>query len=154
MSDENQPSEIIDPTTKLPNRTFGCQLVEDLLIKDKIQQVQVIVLEISRFGQISDSVGGRIADRILAKVAKRLLAVFNKTLCIYRTHGDHFCLVFAGKENLKEEIARLQDFAQRPFAISGNVIVLSIRMGIAIADVKSQPYSETMHLRRGRFTSC
>tara|TARA_R110001583_G_scaffold41314_5_gene131550 strand:- start:4390 stop:5730 length:1341 start_codon:yes stop_codon:yes gene_type:complete len=145
MKTENEQGSQIDSITKLPNRTFGRQLVEHFIIKDNVQEVQVIVIEISRFGQISDSVGNTVADRILAKVAKRLSAVFTNALCIYRTHGDHFCLVFSGKVNLKEEIARLLDFAQRPFAISGNVIVLSIRMGIAVADVISQSFRDTMH---------
>jgi diguanylate cyclase (GGDEF)-like protein len=145
MIAKNEQVRQIDVVTQLPNRTFGRQLVENLLIKDKLQQVQVIVIEISRFGQISDSVGSTIADRILAKIAKRLLMVFADALCIYRTHGDHFCLVFSGQANLQVEIVRLQDFAQRPFAISGKVIVLSIRMGIAVADVKNQPFKDTMH---------
>ncbi|MGJ8692827.1 MAG: putative bifunctional diguanylate cyclase/phosphodiesterase [Thalassotalea sp.] len=135
----------IDILTELPNRTSGGVIVENLLIKDDVQEVQVIVLEISRFGQISDSIGNTLADKILTKVAKRISTIFSHALCIYRTHGDHFCLVFNGDVNLPDEISRLQDFAQRPFAISGNVIVLSIRMGIAAAEVKNQAFSETMH---------
>jgi len=135
----------IDTLTNLPNRPFGCQLVENLLVKNNLKVVQVIVLEISRFGQISDSVGNALADRILAMAAKRLSSVFTNALCIYRTHGDHFCLVFSGGVNLAVEIERLQDFAQRPFAISGNVIVLSVRIGFATAEIKNQSFLDTMH---------
>ena len=145
MKIENSKEKQIDALTNLPNRLFGCQLVEGLLVKNNEQIVQVIVLEISRFGQISDSVGNVLADRILAMAAKRLSAVFTNALCIYRTHGDHFCLAFSGCVDLPAEIERLQDFAQRPFAISGNVIVLSVRIGFATAEVKKQPFSDTMH---------
>ena len=135
----------IDTLTNLPNRTSGCLLAESILLKNNVPKVHVIVLEISRFGQISDSVGNTLADKILSKIAKRLSSVFCNALCLYRTHGDHFCLVFNGDVNLLEEVSRLTDFAQRPFAISGNVIVLSIRMGIASAQVKYQPFLDTMH---------
>ncbi|MGB2739888.1 MAG: bifunctional diguanylate cyclase/phosphodiesterase [Cognaticolwellia sp.] len=143
-TDKDQENQI-DVLTELPNRTSGRQLVEDLLVKDDVKKISVIILEIARFGQISDSVGSLLADKILTKIAKRLSIVFSNALCIYRTHGDHFCLVFSGRDNLADEITRLQDFAQRPFAISGNVIVLSIRMGIAESEVKNQAFSETMH---------
>jgi len=143
-TDKDQESQI-DTLTKLPNRTFGRQLVENMLINDGIKTMQVIVLEISRFGQISDSIGNSLADKVLAKVAKRLSTVFSSALCIFRTHGDHFCLVFSDCINLPEEINRLQDFAQRPFAISGNIVVLSVRIGIATAEVKNQAFSDTMH---------
>lgn len=145
MDSGNVQGSQIDTLTQLPNRTFGRKLVEDLLINDDVQTVQAIVLEIARFGQISDSIGNTLADKILAKVAKRLSNVFSSALCIFRTHGDHFCLVFNGTVNLAEEVSRLQDFAQRPFAISGNVIVISTRMGVAAAEVKNQPFSDTMH---------
>lgn len=135
----------IDKLTQLPNRIFGLELVEDLLVSEDVQKVQVIVLEIARFGQISDSIGNALADTILAKVAKRLSNVFSNALCIFRTHGDHFCLVFDDRVDLHEEVSRIQDFSQRPFAISGTVIVLSIRMGVAEATVKNQKFTDTMH---------
>jgi diguanylate cyclase (GGDEF)-like protein len=145
MTTDKEKESQIDILTQLPNRTFGRQLVEDLLINDGVKNIHVIVLEISRFGQISDSIGNILADKVLSKIAKRLSTVFSNTLCINRTHGDHFCLAFSDDVNLSEEINRLQDFAQRPFAINGNVIVLSIRMGIASAEVESQTFNDTMH---------
>ncbi|WP_412972233.1 putative bifunctional diguanylate cyclase/phosphodiesterase [Glaciecola sp. MF2-115] len=135
----------IDTLTQLPSRTYGRELVENLLISDDIQTVRVIIIELARFGQISDSIGNTLADKILTKVAKRLSTVFSSALCIFRTHGDHFCLVFNGTANLAEEVNRLQDFTQRPFAISGKVIVLSVRMGIAEAEVRDQGFNDTMH---------
>lgn len=145
METEKGKEDQIDTLTNLPNRLFGCQLVENLLEQNNQKIVHVIVLEISRFGQISDSVGNALADRVLAMAAKRLSLVFTNALCIYRTHGDHFCLVFSGVIDLSVEIERLQDFAQRPFAIRGNVIVLSIRIGFATTEVKTQTFSDTMH---------
>ncbi|TYK66142.1 putative bifunctional diguanylate cyclase/phosphodiesterase [Colwellia echini] len=145
MSDDTEDKSRIDTLTQLPTRAFGRQLVEKILLKDDVQKVQVIICEISRFGQMSDSIGNALADKVLAKVARRLSKVFINTLCIYRTHGDHFCLVFAGDVDLPEEIERLQDFAQRPFVISGQVIVLSVRIGAAINEVKDTSFSDTMH---------
>ena len=135
----------IDTLTELPSRVYGCQLVEDLIAVDKVDSAHVIVLEISRFGQISDSVGNSLADKILAMTAKRLSKMFTEAMCIYRSHGDNFCLVFNGDSNLQQHIEKLQDFIQRPFAVRGKIIVLSIRIGVALAQLNIQPYSSAMH---------
>ena len=145
MKLDNVEDGQLDSLTKLPNRTYGCELVENILLKSNVENVHVIVIEISRFGQISDSIGNTLADKILTKVASRLSSLFCNALCLYRTHGDHFCLVFDGNVNLLDEVTRLQDFIQRPFAISGNVIVLSIRMGMISAEVKEQAFNNVMH---------
>jgi len=145
MQVNNSQDSQIDKVTNLPNRTFGCQLVEQILAKNTLSAVYVIILEISKFGQISDSVGNTSADKILAKIAQRLSSVFNNALCLYRTHGDHFCLVFDGNIDLPDQVSRLKDFAERPFAINGNIIVLSVRMGINSSEVKQGAFIETMH---------
>ena len=135
----------IDTLTELPNRVYGCQLVEELILTDKVTSAHVIVLEISRFGQISDSVGNSLADKILTMTAKRLSKIFSDAMCIYRSHGDNFCLVFDGDLELQQYIEKLQDFIQRPFAVRGKIIVLSVRIGLVTAKLAEQSYTNAMH---------
>ena len=88
-------------------------------------------VQISRFGSINSSLGGAVADKIIMMTARRLQKSFPNALYIARTHGDHFCLLFSSLESIEETISRLDDFTRRPFAVRGEVIVLSVRIGVA-----------------------
>ncbi len=91
----------------------------------------LMAVELSRFGRVTDSVGAELGNRIIVMVARRLRRMFAHAALIARTHGDHFCLVFEAPADIDEQIAQIQDFAQRPLALQGEVIVLSVRLGIA-----------------------
>lgn len=104
-----------------------------------------LAVELSRFGYINDSVGSVLADRIIALVSRRLRKVFSHAALIGRTHGDHFCLVFAHGENLDEQVGLLQDFVQRPLAVHGEIIVLSVRIGVAETGAEVASPSRLLH---------
>jgi len=94
--------------------------------------LSVVTVELARFGSVNDSTGAEIGNKIISTVAKRLKKIFTNVALIARTHGDHFCLVLNGDEDLNEQIEMLNDFTQRPLAIRGEIIVLSIRVGVAV----------------------
>lgn len=91
----------------------------------------VLALEISRFGHLNSGKGSDLGDRVIANIAKRLSKIFLNVSAIGRTNGDHFVLFFENLANVEEEVARLQDFTQRPILINGEVIVLGVRVGVA-----------------------
>ncbi len=119
-----------DSLTGLVNR-LGLEAA--LLEADALgkRNLTLFSVQISRFGSINSSLGGAVADRIIVMTARRLQKTFPAALQIARTHGDHFCLLFEGLESIDETIRRLDDFTRRPFAVSGEVIVLSVRIGVA-----------------------
>lgn len=94
-------------------------------------QLTLLSVQIARFGHVNSSMGGALGDKIIALLAKRLVKTFPDAVALARPHGDHFCLLFDGQSDINEELERLQDFTQRPFAVKGEVIVLSVRVGIA-----------------------
>jgi diguanylate cyclase (GGDEF)-like protein len=89
-------------------------------------------MELSRFGNVNDSMGADIGNKIIFAIAKRLQKIFPNVAVIARTHGDHFCLVIEGEVDINLQIELLNDFTQRPLALRGEIIVLSIRVGVAV----------------------
>ena len=104
------------------------------------QPLSLLALELSRFGHVNDSMGAELGNRIIALVARRLTKLFAHAAIVARTHGNHFCLLFKDTVDLHEQIALVQDFTQRPIALSGEVIVLSVRVGAAeLGDMVETP---------------
>jgi len=118
--------------TGLANR-LGVEAFLDRLASDAdTTDVSVLSMELSRFGNVNDSMGAQLGNKIISTVAKRLQKIFPDAGLIARTHGDHFCLVFTGDVDIHERIESLNDFTQRPLAMRGEVIVMSVRVGVAV----------------------
>ena len=120
-----------DPLTGLLSRVGAKHYLDQVVEEVDISKLAAVSVEISRFGTMNDSIGPELGDKIIAMTAKRLLKIFTEAVLIARMHGDHFCLVFDDGTDLDSVIARLFDFTQRPFAVRGEVIVLSVRIGVA-----------------------
>ncbi|TPV53923.1 bifunctional diguanylate cyclase/phosphodiesterase [Aestuariibacter sp. GS-14] len=120
-----------DTLTGLFSRRETIACVEALARDCGIEHLAIIDVELLRFGSINNAVGPDTADKIIKTAAARLLKQFSHVPVIGRLHGDHFCLVFTQSENLEDEISKLLEFAQRPMAIEGQIIVLGLRLGIA-----------------------
>lgn len=88
----------------------------------------MIAMELSRFGNVNDSLGAELGNKIITSVAKRLQKIFPNVALIARTHGDHFCLALEDEVDINEKIELLHDFTQRPLALRGEIIVLSERV--------------------------
>lgn len=137
--------EHLDTLTGLLNRVGveACLASQERISPPPV--LGALAVELSRFGYINDSVGSVLADRIIALVSRRLRKVFSHAALIGRTHGDHFCLVFARGENLDEQVGLLQDFVQRPLAVHGEIIVLSVRIGVAETGAEVASPSRLLH---------
>lgn len=134
------PVRHVDPLTGLANRVGLEQFLserESRLAADEAQEapgtrLSLMTMEISRFGSVNDSMGAELGNKVIVTVAKRLNKLFGHAALIARTHGDHLCLVFEGPLDLHEQMDLLKDFTQRPLALRGEVIVLSVRLGLAV----------------------
>lgn len=121
----------IDTLTGLLNRIGAEKYLALCADAIGIEGLSVVSVAISRFGSLNDSIGSSLGDKIIAMTAKRLVKTFPEASIIARMHGDHFALVFETTLDLDAIIVKLLDFAQRPFAVRGEVIVLSVRIGAA-----------------------
>lgn len=142
-----------DSTLKLPRdaltgvliRQAMVERVQSLAEEHGIGSIYVLIVEISRFGTVNDSIGSDLGDRILSMVTKRVLKTFPDVLAVGRVHGDHIALCFSREQSREEVIAKLFDFTQRPFAVSGEIVVLSIRVGIADEASQANDAKSLMH---------
>lgn len=122
---------LTDPLTGLASRTGLESYLRDLEASGVSGPLSLMNMELSRFGNVNDSLGAELGNKIISSMAKRLEKIFPKVELIARTHGDHFCLVMKDNVDINEQIELLNDFTQRPLALRGEIIVLSVRVGVA-----------------------
>lgn len=134
-----------DALTGFLNRVGATQRLSEIVDEIGINSLSVIAVEISRFGSMNDSIGADLGDKVISMTAKRLLKTFPDALMAARMHGDHFCLVFNAEEDIERAVTKLFDFAQRPLAIRGEVIVLSVRIGAADPRSEAKNATELLH---------
>lgn len=142
---ENKLPATHDPLTGLLNRTGATEYLSQITQSVSLDSLSVIAVEISRFGSMNDSIGPELGDKIIAMTAKRLQKIFPEAIMIARMHGDHFCLAFADDGDHDTAVIKLLDFTQRPFAVRGEVIVLSVRIGVAAAHCGATSASALLH---------
>ncbi len=135
MSDAKEYTDIL---TGLANRIGLEKKLRELESISGDQKIGVLLLAMSRFSTVTDSVGAALGDKVILMTAKRLQKIFTNALLIARTHGDHFCLLFLGDFDLAEQISLVNDFTQRPLAMRGEIIVLGVRIGSAVAETGSE----------------
>ncbi|MBF7073282.1 bifunctional diguanylate cyclase/phosphodiesterase [Glaciecola sp. MH2013] len=131
QADNTEVENSLDPLTGLPNRSFGSKQANVVCKKVGIDNVGAMIVELSQFGQINDSMGHQLADKILKLTAKRFNKLFPHVLCFFRSHGDQFCLLFERSTDIAFELERLLDFVRRPFAVQGHVVILTLKVGVA-----------------------
>ncbi len=136
---------VTDQLTGLLTRASLKEFLSVYETPSELQRISILAVELSRFGVVNDSVGTTIGDKIISNTAKRLAKVFPHAKAISRLHGDHFGLIFEDCENIEEEVTRLLDFSQRPLAIRGEVIVLSVRIGVADNHLAAETTDELVH---------
>ena len=118
----------MDPLTGLMDRLTFFSTIS--AIKAKPEQI-VIAVAISRFASVNDSVGSELGDKVIRLLAKRISNTFANASAIGRVNGSQFLIFFDSLTDDKEAVARLQDFTQRPLLVEGQVIVLSVDVGVA-----------------------
>jgi diguanylate cyclase (GGDEF)-like protein len=129
--DTQQGFGLTDSLTGLTSRTGLESYLKNFKASTSPISLTLMAVELSRFGSVNDSLGAELGNRIISSVAKRLQKIFPTVALIARTHGDHFCLVIEGAVDINEQIELLNDFTQRPLALRGEIIVLSVRVGVA-----------------------
>ena len=127
---------MVDSITGLVNRIETLREIDDLVLEESSESIALILLDIGRFRSVNDSVGLQVGDRIIRIVSKRLKTAAPEACVLGRTSGDNFALAFKGldEQRLDLVIDRILDLVQRPIAVSGNIIVVSLSLGITQAN--------------------
>ncbi len=84
-----------DPLTRLPNRRYFEERLEQILAvsKRKKAKVAILFIDLDRFKIINDTLGHHIGDEMLKIVANRIKEVLRKGDTLARLGGDEFVVV-------------------------------------------------------------
>lgn len=124
-----------DPLTSLPNRTALSAYLNAALQRTRAaESVALLMLDLSRFKEVNDTLGHPVGDQVLCEVARRFEAV-SASGFIARIGGDEFTLVFDRIGNI-DEITRtavaLNDCLRSPIHVNDIAIDVGVNIGIAL----------------------
>lgn len=125
-----------DPMTGLPNRTALMKHLTAELGKTGPQRRALLMLDLSRFKEVNDTLGHDVGDEVLREVAGRFSAHAASTEgFLARIGGDEFTLVVeVRRRSMLDELAdRIVDSLRAPIDARGVAIEVGVNIGIAIA---------------------
>jgi diguanylate cyclase (GGDEF)-like protein/PAS domain S-box-containing protein len=140
-----------DDLTGLPNRACLREMVHAALLRvgRRGGRCAVVLVDVVRFGRVTQSLGQDSGDQALQLIAARLRefqrSVFDpyarpaadpETPRVARLGGDEFALLVEGAPEageLEAEVQHLLTSFKRPFKVAGEELSLSARAGFALA---------------------
>lgn len=120
-----------DSLTGLPNRAGFSEQLDRALEGGETGRVAVLLIDLTRFSRVNESIGPLAGDELLITVARRLLSALRKGDVLARIGGNEFGIFLAIKDGTQEALAA----AQRAAAVLSTPCRLSeleIRIGCAI----------------------
>ena len=135
-------SNRIDFNNTLDEALFDCQR--------NPRRFAVVFIDLDRFKPVNNSLGHDVGNELLISVARRLTAAVRETDMVARIGGDEFVVlldpVFDNSEDteLVEIADRVCSAISDPFNVSGNEVVISCSVGIAMADVEVKTGAELL----------
>ncbi|MEG2629270.1 MAG: EAL domain-containing protein [Comamonas sp.] len=126
-----------DALTRLPNRWYLSEQLEQLIARARLENLAVAVLslDLKHFSAINDSLGHLAGDQVLCEVAQRLCSCVRGTDLVARAGSDEFIVVLAGGTSRAEtELITRQMVAllEMPCPVAGQQLVIAPAIGIAI----------------------
>jgi diguanylate cyclase (GGDEF)-like protein/PAS domain S-box-containing protein len=126
-----------DPLTGLPNRTALARYLGALLgHASATDRVALLMLDLSRFKEVNDTLGHDVGDEVLREVARRFLAQLKGDAFISRIGGDEFAVVLPGIDDhatIDTLARRLIESLRTPIDTRGIAIEVGVSVGIAVA---------------------
>jgi diguanylate cyclase (GGDEF)-like protein/PAS domain S-box-containing protein len=126
-----------DPLTGLPNRTALARYLGALLGQASAdQRVALLMLDLSRFKEVNDTLGHDVGDDVLREVSRRFSAQLTGHAFISRIGGDEFAVVLSGGSDrgaIDELGRRLIESLRFPIDSRGVAIEVGVDIGVAVA---------------------
>jgi diguanylate cyclase (GGDEF)-like protein/PAS domain S-box-containing protein len=124
-----------DSLTQLPNRAALATHLEAALAPDGTAScVALLMLDLSRFKEVNDTLGHNVGDQVLCEVAQRFREAIGSGDFIARIGGDEFTVVLGRREEgaaIAEACQRLIDSLSVPIDIGTLAIDIGVSIGIA-----------------------
>ncbi|KFC10049.1 sensory box/GGDEF family protein [Trabulsiella guamensis ATCC 49490] len=125
-----------DGLTGLANRT-QIDLIIERCIKNALpnrQSFALILIDLDRFRLVNDAWGLHVGDRLLVSVANRISTCLSARMTLARLSSDEFILLAQDTDahDAAELAARIAERFKCPFYESGQIIQVSLSMGISL----------------------
>ncbi len=127
-----------DSLTGLPNRLAFAQAIDHAIVEDAGQgRFAVLVVDLTRFSRINESMGSVAGDELIVTVARRMLSTLRSGDMLARTGGDEFGILFrmaGGMDEAQVAARRLQATMTAPFRLSELEIRIECAIGCALTN--------------------
>jgi diguanylate cyclase (GGDEF)-like protein len=110
-------------------------------------RVALLMLDLSRFKEVNDTLGHDVGDEVLREVARRFSAQLKGATLISRIGGDEFTVVLAevrDRETVDDLSLRLIDSLRAPIDARGIAIEVGVSIGIAVSPDHSRDPKELL----------
>ena len=137
-----------DALTDLPNRIFFYEKMEQLLISARqAEPLAVLSLDLDVFKNVNDTLGHPVGDMLLREVASRIRSSVRENDVAARLGGDEFAVLQPGVGQPEEATGlatRLIEIVGAPYVLDGNLVIVGISVGIALAPADGTRPSQLM----------
>ena len=137
-----------DALTDLPNRIFFYEKMEQLLISARqAEPLAVLSLDLDVFKNVTDTLGHPVGDMLLREVASRIRSSVRENDVAARLGGDEFAVLQPGVGQPEEATGlatRLIEIVGAPYVLDGNLVIVGISVGIALAPADGTRPSQLM----------
>lgn len=125
-----------DSLTGLPNRVAFSEALEDILEKESDSASHaVLVVDLTRFSRINESMGSIAGDELIITVARRMVSSLRGGDLLARIGGDEFAILLQlsdGPGDALHAARRIQATMTAPFRLSDLEIHIDCAIGCAL----------------------
>ncbi len=128
-----------DLLTGLPNRALLIERLQQQLLRQSRtgESVALLVMDLTDFKAVNDSLGHDVGDDLLRQVGPRLTANLRAADTIARLGGDEFAILLPGTDETGAARVAQKMFAalEQAFPLDGETLDIGASIGVAVAPV-------------------